>query len=435
MKPLNPGNTPDAWEAQALQSFERGQVQRLEVVSPADGSDPLVRYMAPLTVKPECMQCHDHQDYSVGDIRGGLSVSFSAESLLQEAADAKRNLIWIHGGTWGLVCGLLLFGLSHVRRQMLSLRKAKRQLDALVQLRTAELHTLTKAVEYSPTSTVITDADGVIEYVNPKFSEVTGYATDEVLGRNPRFLQSGRTSNQTYEAMWQTITEGNIWRGELLNRKKNGELYWEHISISPIRDTEGAISHFVALKEDVTEHKAQADLIHYQANYDHLTGLPNRKLFYERVQQHIDHARHTDSAFALVFIDLDGFKAINDQFGHDAGDLLLKETARRITLSVPESDTVARLGGDEFTLILQHANAQDAIAKIVSSILQRLKEPFELGEHQGHIAASIGISRYPNDGGNVDELLKRADSAMYHVKHNGRENFRFYEELVQQEGE
>lgn len=428
LKPLNPGNAADLWETRALQAFEQGEKSRLELVD--EGGQQIVRYMAPLRVESECMRCHEHQGYKVGDIRGGLSVNYSAKSLLQDAEISQRKLIWGHAGVWLLVSALLLLGLSQVRRHMLSLEEARQQLDALVKQRTAELHTLSKAVEHSPTSTVITDRDGYIEYVNPKFSEVTGYAVAEVIGQNPRLLQSGLTPDSVYEELWETITTGQVWKGELLNRKKNGESYWENISISPIRDASGNISHFVALKEDVTESKARAEQIFHQANYDDLTGLPNRKQFRERLQRQVEQSAQTGRTFALMFIDLDGFKKINDTFGHDAGDLLLKESARRITESVRNSDFVARLGGDEFTLILQNAHSMDVIAQIAAKIIQQLMQPFQLGGHQGHVAASIGIALYPEDGSNAEELTRQADYAMYQVKNSGRRSYRFYGESV-----
>lgn len=428
LKLLNPGNAADPWETRALQAFERGDESRLELVD--DGDHPLVRYMAPLYVEPECMQCHGHQGYQLGEVSGGLSVSYSAAPLLQAAQLSQRQLIWAHGGIWLLVSALLLLGLAQVRRQMLSLETAKQQLDALVQQRTAELHTLSKAVEYSPTSTVITDTQGCIEYANLKFSEITGYEPAEVIGRNPRLLQSGQTPNSVYEELWRTIIAGGIWKGELLNRKKNGESYWENTSISPIRDAHGHISHFVALQEDVTERKAYAEQVYHQANYDDLTGLPNRKQFRERLQQQIKHAAQTGSSFALMFIDLDGFKNINDSFGHDAGDLLLRESARRIADSVRSSDFLARLGGDEFTLILQYACSAEAIGQIAEKILQQLTRPFQLDVHQGQVGASIGIALYPEDGRDAEQLIKQADHAMYRVKNSGRQNYCFYSRMV-----
>ncbi|MBV1788732.1 diguanylate cyclase [Marinobacterium sp. D7] len=424
LKPLNPGNAADPWETRALQAFEHGENTRLELIG--EGEEQMVRFMAPLLVEPECMQCHAHQGYRIGDIRGGLSVSYSATPLLQNEQTSLHRLIWAHAGIWLLVALMLLFGLSQVRRHMLSLAEAKQQLDALVKQRTAELHTLTKAVEYSPVSTVITDRNGRIEYANPRFSEVTGYAVEEVMGRNPRLLQSGETPIEVYEQMWATITGGNIWKGELRNRKKNGEPYWELISISPIRDALGNVSHFVALKEDVTDDKARVARIHYQANYDDLTGLPNRKYFRELLYQQVRHATQGGHTFAVMFIDLDGFKSINDTFGHDAGDLLLQESARRITECVRKSDITARLGGDEFVLILQHTGCPLAIAQIAEKILQQLAQPFQLDRSEGRVTASIGIARYPRDSDNADDLLKRADSAMYQVKNAGRRNYCFY---------
>ncbi len=298
----------------------------------------------------------------------------------------------------------------------------------------AALHTLSDAVEHSPDAVVITNADGVIEYVNPRFLETTGYALDEVIGKKPGFIGSGRTPRGTYDLLWRTISGGQVWNGEFLNRKKNGALFWEDVSISPILDQHGRVTHFVAVKEDITERKAMAQKIWHQANYDALTGLPNRTLFTDRLQQSMAQADRHGDVLALLFVDLDRFKYVNDAFGHEAGDRLLAEAARRIQSTVRETDTVARMGGDEFTVILvglaQLKDAQTVAAKIVA----HLAMPFSLGAHANAIvSASVGIAGYPADGANVDELLRNADEAMYRAKASGRNRYCFYRDSVPEE--
>lgn len=211
---------------------------------------------------------------------------------------------------------------------------------------------LNRAVEQSPASVMITDRSGRLEYVNPKFVEVTGYSADEVVGKHPLFLESGYPMGDHYSDLWHTITSGREWHGELHNRRKNGELFWEYASFSPITDADGVITHFLATKEDITVRKKYEDQLLRQANFDDVTGLPNRVLAMDRLSQALVSASEQDRMVAIMYIDLDRFKNVNDTLGHAAGDQLLKEVAQRFLSCVHESDTVARLGGDEFLIIL-----------------------------------------------------------------------------------
>lgn len=289
-----------------------------------------------------------------------------------------------------------------------------------------QLHILHQATEQSPVSIVITDADGNIEYVNPKFEEVTGYSKEEVLGNNPRILKTGNSSSEEYKLLWETISSGREWHGEFYNRKKNGELFWEAASISPIKNQEGMITHFVGIKEDITERKAQEATLAYQANYDALTGLPNRFLAMDRLRQCINQAERNKTRVAVMFIDLDHFKDVNDTLGHEYGDLLLQQASHRLLDSLRKSDTVARLGGDEFLVIIYDLEEVNQCKQIASKILLTLEKPFNLSGEEAFISASIGITIYPDDGNDVSLLMRNADAAMYKGKRGGRNDFKFY---------
>ena len=288
-----------------------------------------------------------------------------------------------------------------------------------------ELTKLSSAVEHSPATVVITNPDGVIEYINPKFSETSGYSSKEAIGEKPTLLKSGLMAAEIYEDLWQTILAGKEWRGELLNKKKDGEMFWEDTSISPIFDDDGKIAHFVAVQEDVTKLKKAHEKLRHMASHDALTGLPNRALGMDRLTGALARARRGTTLVALLFIDLDGFKPINDKLGHNAGDLLLKEVAARLTSCVRETDTVFRFGGDEFTILLTDLNTRDAAAKVAETVSETLSKPFKLRKRKASIGASIGISLYPADGTDPESLMKQADETMYVVKEQGKNHYRF----------
>lgn len=291
----------------------------------------------------------------------------------------------------------------------------------------AELRKLSSAVEHSPASVFITDVTGTIEYVNPKFTEVTGYAATEAVGRTPALLRSGETDPVVYRDMWKTLKAGLPWRGEFRNRRKDGSVYWEFTSISPIRSEFGDITHFVAVKEDTTQRK-EIELLNWRrANFDQVTELPNRVLFKDRLSQAIARARRDHRRVAVMFIDLDRFKAVNDTLGHEAGDAVLREVATRLTACMRDTDTVARLGGDEFTAILPQPGGEKAVTTIATRILKSLRRPFIVdGNPEVYIGGSIGIAIFPNDGDDPTVLLKNADAAMYRAKEQGRNTYQFF---------
>lgn len=282
------------------------------------------------------------------------------------------------------------------------------------------LRNMARAVEQSPISVVITDVKGVIEYVNPRFTQITGYGYDEAIGMTPAIVKSGFTSPQQYRELWETVTSGRDWSGELLNRRKNGDLFWEHISISPIRDETGEIVRFVAVKEDVTMRKEYEKRLLYQAHYDDLTKLPNRLLSIDRLTQALARADRNREHVGVAFIDLDNFKKVNDTLGHTYGDDLLRVAARRLVGCIRASDTVGRLGGDEFLIVLPDLHDPAHALSVADKILEAFQEPFLILGHAITTTASVGLTIFPDDGREANILLRNADAAMYRAKDAGR---------------
>lgn len=289
----------------------------------------------------------------------------------------------------------------------------------------SQLRIVSLAVEQSASSIIITNNKGLIDYVNPAASEKTGYLLDELKGKNPRMLQSGETSVHEYSDLWKSISTGKTWRGEFHNRKKSGELYWEIASIAPVKQKNGQISHYVAVKEDITDLKEAKQRIDYLANHDALTDLPNRKLAMDRLTAAFTAACCDSKKVAVMFVDLDGFKAVNDSFGHDAGDQLLKETAQRLCSCVRDMDTVSRFGGDEFLIILNNVVDKKAVIAVTERLIDAIAAKYEIETVEVNISASIGIVLYPEHGETPTDLVNLADEAMYTVKHNGKNNYAF----------
>lgn len=289
----------------------------------------------------------------------------------------------------------------------------------------ASLKLTAKVVESASEAVVITNARNIVEYVNPAFTTITEYPADEVVGNNPSMLQSGRHDADFYRAMWQELSNTGRWRGEIWNRRKSGEFYAEWLSIVAIKDDTGKTTHHIAIFSDITHRKEDEERVWRQANYDALTGLPNRALFLDRLSQEIRQSRRESKKFAMMFLDLDGFKAVNDTLGHAAGDVLLQQTAGRLIECMRSSDTVARLAGDEFTCILSGIRGVEDAAVVASKILKRLADPYDLDGRTAQIRVSIGIAIFPDNSDEGGTLLKLADEAMYSVKKRGKNDFEF----------
>ncbi len=296
-----------------------------------------------------------------------------------------------------------------------------------------KIRTLSQVIEQSPVAVVITTTDAKIEYVNAAFEEITGYCAAEVLGQNPRFLKSGLTPENRYKELWQTIAGGKPWQGEFQNRKKNGELFWEHAHIAPVVDESGRVSHYLAVMEDITLRKKQEAQLLRQAHCDTLTGLPNRFLALDRLSQLLREAGRDKTLVAVLFLDLDNFKKVNDTLGHEVGDKLLIEMAERLCSISRNGDTVGRLGGDEFIVLLNGLSNVVDTRPVVLNIIEQFKAPFKIEGHELIMSASLGISIYPEDGDTISELLRKADSAMYHAKAQGRNTYSYHTEAMNRE--
>jgi len=309
---------------------------------------------------------------------------------------------------------LIVFFIKNLNEEILERKEAEEQLMLY--------HS---AVEHSTSSIYITDKNGLIEYANPKFYKVAGYSPKEIIGKNPKIFKSGEHSSSYYKELWNTILSGKSWHGEMVNKYKDGRKGYAVTSISPIKDEEGNIRHFVAVREDITELKdLQAELTQ-KAHFDTLTNIPNRTLFFDKLGKTLAISKRKKHAFALLFIDLDSFKSINDEYGHNIGDQLLVEVSRKLQSCIRESDTLARIGGDEFVILLTEIASNDEPGIMAKRIIDILSKPIQVKAHKCNIGASIGISLYPEHSSDLDELLVLADKAMYEVKHFGKNNCRY----------
>ncbi|MBF0271011.1 MAG: EAL domain-containing protein [Magnetococcales bacterium] len=282
-----------------------------------------------------------------------------------------------------------------------------------------------KVFEHAGEAILITNAGGMITDVNPAYESITGYQRDEVVGKSPSITKSGRHDDAFYREMWQQLLTNGQWEGEIWDRRKNGEVFPKWVSISAIRNSAGELTHYMAIFLDISDQKAVEHKLERLAFYDALTGLPNRMFFQERLAQDLARARRMEAQLALMFIDLDRFKWVNDTLGHAAGDNLLKQISQRLRDCVRESDTVARLGGDEFTIILADLANTDHVAQVAQKLIATVCEPVHILEQNVYVGASVGIALFPTDSGNQETLIKLADMAMYQAKEAGRNTFRF----------
>ena len=296
------------------------------------------------------------------------------------------------------------------------------------------LHLMSRVFSSSGEAILITDADNRILAVNREFTKLTGYSKEEAIGQDPRMLSAGNTPPETYQEMWAALLTNDYWQGELWDRRKNGEPYPKRLSISVVRDSAGKVVNYIGTFEDITDRKAAEDKIRFLAHHDVLTGLPNRFSLYERLDQGMAFARRFEKSLAIMLIDLDHFKTINDTLGHNIGDQLLIQVARRLQQSVRESDIVARLGGDEFVVVLSGVEkVGDGVAEIASKVVTQLAAPYAIAGAELRTSPSIGICLYPDDATEISELIKCADIAMYHAKANGRSDFQFFIEAMRDE--
>lgn len=285
---------------------------------------------------------------------------------------------------------------------------------------------LVNALESIANAIFITDQTGHIVWMNQAFSRLCGYAPEELFGNTPAMLNSDMQSKPFYVDLWQTILSGKVWRGIIIDRRKDGTLYTVDETITPLLNEHGSITHFIAIQQDMTLQSQQQEQERYLAYHDMLTGLPNRGHFIKLLEQEMLHAARAKEMFAVLFLDLDKFKPVNDTFGHDVGDRLLQAVAERLQSAIRKSDTVARFGGDEFAILLVGLLDMEVAITIACKLVSTLAQPFVIGEHKIHIGVSIGIAMYPADGKTQEELTRKADQAMYAAKQQGGNSYRFY---------
>lgn len=307
-------------------------------------------------------------------------------------------------------------------------------LDITDKVETEEKLRLSASVfEHTSEATAITDANNRIISINPAFTKITGYSADEVIGQTPHMLSSGKHPKEFYKYMWETLMSTGSWQGEIQNRRKNGDIYTEWLSINILKDENDEITRHIAVFSDITDAKKAQETIVRQATFDTLTGLPNRNLTLDRLKQMLNFCRRNNRMFAVMFLDLDHFKSVNDALGHAAGDELLIKTATRIKGALRDSDSVGRMGGDEFVVLLGDLDNADDIVPIANKILAEVRQPLVLSGHTIVTATSIGITVYPMDGDTPEAILKNADSALYEAKKNGRNTFCFFTHRMQDE--
>lgn len=324
---------------------------------------------------------------------------------------------------------------SMIEARTTELREANQQLSE----NRAHLVKLSSAVEASPNGIMITDHEGVIEYVNPRSEQISGYSLQESVGKTPRLFKSAFTTKGACKSMWRTITDGQEWVGELENKRKNGEAYWARVYVAPIKNPQQEITHFVAIQEDVTEARALASELSHRAAHDDLTGLINRSEFERRLVHLVSEAHNSDVQHALCFLDLDQFKVINDTCGHIAGDELLRQLSRQLSKRTRKNDILARLGGDEFGILMEHCDVEQA--HLVADEIRKVVESFQFiwDSQMFSIGVSIGMTRIDRQTISVTEVLKQADSACFAAKRSGRNCVYLYQhddaQLVEQAGE
>ena len=356
-------------------------------------------------------------------------IVLSGTGVLDDAIQALRRGAWDYLAKPVLNLIELEYVVTHcIERACLikENRNYQENLELLVSQRTKELHKVTTAVEQSANSVAIVSTEGIIEYVNPKYIQTTGYSSEEIIGSPSRILSPGLLSDSRYTEMWAAIRAGNEWRGEVCNTTKRGRQYWELCSIAPIRDETGAIINFVAIKEDISDRKQHEEQLYYQANFDVLTGLSNRNYFQKQLEQQLGEMNRDDRFLTLMVLDIDNLKFVNDTFGHEFGDLLLKDVAKRLQAVCGEGHIVSRFVGDEFTIIPLHPYEVDGVVLHAEQVRNAVNTVFVINGIEIITTVSIGVAIYPKDGECVESLLKNAEAAMYQAKKNGKNTVVYY---------
>jgi diguanylate cyclase (GGDEF)-like protein/PAS domain S-box-containing protein len=449
LRPIRRENAPDPWEALALKQFEAGLTEKLELVSlpplksaeggvssgvKSDGESgrSVFRYMAPLRISEPCLKCHAKYGYQLGEIRGGISATMDAASLRAVIKGRHLSNSLTHLGIF-LMTGMLFHALVWgFRNYAVGMLRIQRDQEATISARTHDLavsEARYRAIfQAAAEGILVADADAVVRQVNPGMESLTGYSALELIGKKANLLKSGRHDSEFYASMWRDLNEKGNWQGEIWNRRKNGDLFVAWLAISRV-DAEQAgdgRDGYVATYVDITERKADEVALQHQAHHDALTGLPNRSLFADRFHAALSTAYRHQRQMALMYLDLDHFKEVNDSLGHAAGDELLMQVASRLSAGIRGADSAARLGGDEFAVLLGEIHGHSEATDVAQRLVTSLAEPYMLKSGKARISVSIGIAYYPEHGLSATVIRQHADEALYRVKHHGRNGFSVY---------
>jgi diguanylate cyclase (GGDEF)-like protein/PAS domain S-box-containing protein len=343
------------------------------------------------------------QDGERLDIEHRIILGSGAQRIVRQLVDTERDA----GG--------------NAIRLVATLQDITEQLESEEQMRL-----LARVFENTIEGIMVTDVSGVIRMINNAFTAITEYSAEDVIGSTPRILRSGLHSPQFYSGLWNELISSGHWQGEIWNRRRGGEAYPEWLTITAIKDQQGRTTHYVGVFHDITESKRNQEKIAFQAYHDALTGLPNRALFNDRLTMAVAHAQRKHLGLAVLFLDLDNFKQINDSLGHAVGDQLLQAVARRLIRWLRDEDTVARVGGDEFIILLPGTTGPELAVNVAQRILASVAEPVTIKEHELYITACVGITLYPHDGRDIETLVANADIAMYRAKDEGRGRYKLF---------
>ncbi|MDD5472165.1 MAG: diguanylate cyclase [Sideroxydans sp.] len=457
---------PGLPEEQPLDAIDREVLATGKLVfehSQAQDGRPLLRVVMPFIASENfrgtnCLSCHHTK---LGGVNGAASVTIDLSVGRRQLEEIKDRL-WIgHLVVQLLLVVLIMLFVRHVivrniTRPVKKLQQAMAEIghdmdlsrrtevnaenpdigemaksfNLLVdklEVATDRLQLFAKMFENSGEAILITDEKRNILTVNPAFEQITGYSTEEVIGKNPKILSSGKQSEEFYGAMWETIEIAGKWSGEIWNRRKNGDIYPEWLSIAAVKNAKGGVINYISSFSDITKRKEAERRIEFLAHYDSLTKLPNRALFGDRLRRALLLADRNEYKVGLMFLDLDKFKEINDTLGHLAGDQLLQSVAERLRESVRASDTLCRQGGDEFLILIEGLESSAEVERIAAKIMQAMALPHQLGDVSRTVSFSIGAAMYPDDAEDDETLTRCADHAMYLAKESGRNNFKLYQ--------
>lgn len=446
LKPIRPANQADAWETESLAMFETGrQRERLSLIE-TDGV-PVHRYMAPLYVKQSCLKCHEKQGYRLGQVRGGISVSMPAADAIQVRDEQRLRALMVTGAATMVIAVLLHFIIARTRRHFVALRELAAGQEQLINDRTqalsqanvrlqAEIEERQRrenalliagaVMQNAAEGIVVIDGERRVIDVNPAFAVLSGYRPTEVIGTPAiDLIREGRDADVVEEIRRQLRDKG-YWQGELWGIRKDGVLFPLQAAIARIGEAQAGVGRYVVTFSDITERKESEARLQYRASVDPLTGLSNRTTFEERLQQVLAQATRQQSGFALMYVDLDRFKPVNDRYGHAVGDELLVEVARRLRVAVRDTDVVARLGGDEFAIIATRAGSLAQVEEIARRIVADLAAPYHLSVEVSAVSASLGVAIFPGHGTLAEDLRRHADQALYEAKAAGRNAFSVY---------